>query len=66
MSKNTKRKLKVAIQYQQFMYKLLNIVLTSLNYKGSETERTFAEKFCAYAYFRIPDFQKIMLLIVTK
>lgn len=37
ISKYTKKKVEVALQFQQFMYKLLKIALESLNYKGSET-----------------------------
>lgn len=57
MGKITKRKIGVALMYQQLMYKFLQLALDSLNWKGSESERAFAEIFCAYAYFRIPAFR---------
>lgn len=48
-----------------FLYKLLSLSLNSLNRKGSEYERTFAEIFSAYAYFRIPEFRKEILRLIT-
>ena len=46
--------MKVAGMYQSFLYKLLELCLEALEHKGSEYERSFAELFSAYAYFRIP------------
>lgn len=61
----TKKKVEVGIMYQQFLYKLLGFALKSLNFKGSSSERSFAELFCAYAYFRIPEFRAEMLSVIT-
>lgn len=58
-------KLKIGSIYKMFLYKLLNLSLNSLNRKGSEYERTFAEIFSAYAYFRIPEFRKKILRLIT-
>jgi hypothetical protein len=59
-------KLRIAGIYKMFMYKLLGLALSSLNRKGSEYERTFAEVFSAYAYFRIPEFRREVLRLITR
>ncbi len=51
-------KLRIAAIYRLFMHRLLALALESLNHKGSDYERTFAEVFSAYAYFRIPEFRR--------
>ena len=59
-----RKKIEIAIKYQQWIYKLLELALNSLNVKGHECERTFAEIFCAYAYFRIPEFRNQILDVI--
>ena len=59
-------KQEVGIVYKVFLYKLLDIALNSIDHKGSEYERTFAQIFSAYAYFRIPQFRKEILRLITK
>jgi len=54
------------MMYKLFLYKLLELALNSLDHKGSEYERTFAEIFSATAYFRIPEFRKEILRLITK
>lgn len=52
--------------YKVFLYKLLDHALNSIDHRGSDYERTFAEIFSAYAYFRIPEFRKEILRLITK
>lgn len=52
--------------YKVFLYKLLDHALNSIDHKGSDYERTFAEVFSAFAYFRIPEFRKEILRLITK
>jgi hypothetical protein len=59
-------KLRIAGIYRLFLHRLLALALDSLNHKGSEYERTFAEVFSAYAYFRIPDFRREVLRLITR
>lgn len=54
-------KIQIALTYHEFLGKLLKIAVDSLNLQGLELERNFAEVFCAYAYFRIPDFRTAFL-----
>jgi len=56
----------VAIMYKLLLYKLLDLSLNSLRHKGSDHEKTFAEVFSAVAYFRIPEFRKEILRLITK
>jgi hypothetical protein len=48
------------------MHRLLALAMESLNHKGSDYERTFAEVFSAYAYFRIPEFRREVLSLITR
>ena len=59
-------KLRIASIYRLFMHRLLALALDSLNRKGSDYERTFAEVFSAYAYFRIPEFRREVLSLITR
>lgn len=59
-------KQEVANMYKVFLYKLLDNALNSIDHKGSDYERTFAEIFSAFAYFRIPEFRKEILRLITK
>jgi hypothetical protein len=53
-NKKLQNKVEIGLSYKGLLYKLLEVALNSLNYKGSPEERTFSEMFCAYAYFCIP------------
>lgn len=44
----------VANMFKAFLYKLLDLALNSIDHKGSDCERSFAEIFSAFAYFCIP------------
>ena len=48
----------VANMFKGFLYKMLDLAINSINHKGSDFERTFAEIFSAFAYFCIPEFRK--------
>lgn len=51
------KKKSVALKYQEFLYRLLDVAVTILGIKGHSEERKFAEMFSAVAYFRIPMFR---------
>lgn len=59
-------KIEVAIMYKEFVYKLLDLAFKALNVKGLEYERSFAEMFCAYAYFRISNFRTKLLEAIVR
>ncbi len=52
--------------YKVFLINLLDLALNSIDHKGSEYERTFAEVFSAYAYFRIPEFRREIVRLILK
>ena len=56
----------VANMFKAFLYKLLDLALNSIDHKGSDYERTFAEIFSAFAYFCIPEFRKEILRLITQ
>lgn len=58
--------MEVGVKYQQFLLKLLELTLNSLNVKGHELEKNFAEYFIAFAYFRIPSFRNDVLEAITR
>lgn len=67
IGKKLKGKIDTYIKYQGFLYFSLKMVLQCLNKKAIlENEREFAEQFCAYAYFRIPDFREKLLEVLTQ
>lgn len=66
MNKKLSRKVEIALTYHQFLGKLLRNAVDSLNVKGLQLERSFAEMFCAYAYFRIPSFRNALLEAITR
>ncbi len=45
---------------------LLQRTLKSLEAYNYESQREFAELFCAYAYFRLPKFRKEVLTAITR
>lgn len=52
---------------QTFFYKMLSIVLDSLTKKAlQDNERMFVELFCAYSFFRIPQFRKRVLSVIIR
>ena len=54
------------VKYQKFIYKILNIALTEIHQKGLlEYQKLFIEFFLAYSYFRIPEFRKVLLSILS-
>ena len=60
--KSIDKKIKVCLNYQNFLYRTLEKVLHKLNQKKLEDkEREFVESFCAIAYFKIPEFRKKLL-----
>lgn len=65
-TKKIKTKIEVGLLYQEFLYKQLSLALKSLNVKGLDIERKFAEVFCSYAYFRIPEFRNKFLEAIEK
>lgn len=60
--KNMKQKMKVTLNYQRFIYRVLEAVLKLANQDGLDGKsRIFVTKFCASAYFRIPEFRERLL-----
>lgn len=58
MCKKLAAKVDMHLRYQQLLYSALRIVLNCLNKKALlDNEMAFAELFCAYSYFRIPEFR---------
>jgi hypothetical protein len=45
---------------------MLALALNALNRKGSEYEGTFAEVYCACAYFKVPEFRKELLALLER
>lgn len=60
------KKVYIALKYQELLNQLMNLTLFSLNFKGHESEKQFAELFCALAYFRIPQFRKHVLQAISR
>lgn len=54
-------KVDVGLKYMELLNSLLKETLRSLEVKGDTAEQAFAEKFCSYAYFRIPLFREHIL-----
>lgn len=48
------------------MISLLNITLQSLQNYNYEEQRIFAELFCAFAYFAIPEFRDAVLANISR
>ena len=71
MKKIYKEKLKVAHEYQKFLFRTLKMVLHHLEIEPGlvtmhQDKKNFIEYFCALAYFRIPDFRKHLLKILQQ
>jgi hypothetical protein len=60
-SEPLKFKKDVALKYLELLKELLEETIRSLECKGELAEQIFAEKFCAYAYFRLPLFREQIL-----
>lgn len=60
-----KYKIEVGHMFVAYLNKMLELALNSLNLKGGEPERTFAEIFCALSYFRIPEFRREIIALIT-
>ena len=45
---------------------MLEHALYSLGAESVNQERRFAEEFCAIAYFRVPEFRKILLSLIER
>lgn len=58
MTHHLKEKIKLVSAYRSFTCRMLALALNALNRKGSEYESTFAEVYCACAYFQVPEFRK--------
>ena len=65
INKVLEQRLEIAVTYFELLAKLLELGLNSLNVKGVEYERCFAEMFCAYSYFRIPNFRSKFLEVIS-
>ena len=65
-AKNMDLKMKVATSYQSLLYHTLQKVLEFLS-RGAvnEKEQSFAETFCAIAYFRVPEFRNQLLACLS-
>lgn len=56
------KKLKVAEEYQNFLYTVLAVILKQINFKGlDQQEKLFFQQFLALSYFRVPEFQTILI-----
>lgn len=65
--KTLKKKLKIGLNYQHFLYQALDKVLSKLNQKGVDSdEKLFVENYCALSYFRIPEFRNRFLECLTE
>lgn len=63
----TKKRLELGLKVQKFFYHMLGIVLTCLSKKAlPDNERMFVESFCAYSYFRIPEFRSRIIGIISR
>jgi hypothetical protein len=52
---------------QKFLYKMISIVLECLTKKAiQDNERMFVELYCAYSYFRIPEFRERIVKVISK
>jgi hypothetical protein len=52
---------------QSFFYKMIGIVLESFTKKAiQDNERMFVELFCAYSFFRIPEFRERIVRVISK
>ena len=64
--KNLEMKKNNGIKYQKFIYTILDIVLSEIQQKGLlEYQKLFIEFFLSYSYFRIPEFRKELLTILS-
>lgn len=62
-----RKKIELGVKVQTFYYKMLRIVLECLAKKAlPENERMFVELFCAYSYFRIPEFRDEVVKVITR
>lgn len=65
--KTLNKKLKIGLNYQNFLYQALDKVLSKLNQKSVDSdEKYFVENFCALSYFRIPEFRNRFLECLTE
>ncbi len=65
--KNLNKKMKIGLDYQNFIYQALDKVLIKLNQKSVDAdEKLFVENFCALSYFRIPEFRNRFLECLTE
>lgn len=61
-----KRKKEVAMSFHTLMIDFLHTTLQALETYTYESQKEFAELFCAYAYFRIPKFRNEVLAAITR
>lgn len=65
--KYTQKKVEVGLRVQSFFYKMIGIVLECLTKKAiQDNERMFVELFCAYSFFRIPEFRERIVRVISK
>ena len=63
---NDDNKLRIGIQYQKFIYRLLGIVFDDIQQKGmNDFQRGFIETFLAISYFRIPEFRDELIFCLN-
>jgi hypothetical protein len=65
VSDHLARKKEVALSYHILLVDLLQRTLKSLEAYNYESQREFAELFCAFAYFRLPKFRNRVLTIIS-
>ena len=61
-----KFKKEIGLKYLELMNQLLKETFRALQFKGLLQEQKFAEKLCAYAYFRLPLFRETVLTALTE
>lgn len=65
-SDEAKKKRGVAANYYTLLVDLLQVSLQSFDGYQCDQQREFAENFCAYAYFAIPQFRNLVLAVITR
>jgi hypothetical protein len=61
-----KAKRGVAVSYYTLLVDLLQVTLQSFDGYPCDQKRDFAEHFCAYAYFTVPQFRSQLLTAITR
>lgn len=66
MTSFLKKKIKIAVDFQELMYKLLLLSLKIGYLEGREDPRQPVEAYRAYSYFRITEYRELLLRKVVR